>query len=59
MYLCYTLAVLLGTILNAKNVVPDLEWSNTFMGYGTIQVGYFVQAVGEGVGVAWVENVEH
>ena len=36
MHLCYSLGVLLGTILNVKNVVPNLEWSNTFTGYGTI-----------------------
>ena len=36
MCLCYTLVVLLRTILNAKNVVPNLEWSNMFMGYGTV-----------------------
>ena len=33
---CYTLAVWLGTILNVRNVVPNLERSNTFTGYGTI-----------------------
>ena len=35
---CYTLAVWLRTVLNARNVVPNLEWSNTFMGYGTVQL---------------------
>ena len=34
---CYTLAVLLRTIFNMRNVVPNLEWSNTFTGYGTVQ----------------------
>ena len=37
MHPCYTLAVLLGTIFNMNNVVPNLERSNTFTGYGTIQ----------------------
>ena len=37
MCLCYTLAVWLGNILNARNIVPNLEWTNTFTGSGTIQ----------------------
>ena len=37
MHSCYTLAVLLGTIFNMSNVVPNLEWSNMFTGYGTVQ----------------------
>ena len=37
MHLCYTLAVWLRTIFNTRNVVLNLERSNTFMGYGTIQ----------------------
>ena len=37
MYLCYTLAVWLRTILNAINVAPNLERSNMFTGYGTFQ----------------------
>ena len=37
MHLCYTLAVLLRTIFNTRNVVLNLERSNTFVGYGTVQ----------------------
>ena len=36
MCLCYTLVVWLGTILSVRNVVPNLEWSNMFTGYGTV-----------------------
>ena len=36
MHLCYTLAVWLRTIFNIRNVVPNLERSNMFTGYGTI-----------------------
>ena len=38
MCLCYNLAVWFGTILNARDVAPNLEWSNTFMGYGTVHI---------------------
>ena len=37
MCLCYSLAVLLRTIFNTRNAVPNLERSNMFMGYGIIQ----------------------
>ena len=37
MHLCYTLVVWLRTIFNMSNVVPNLELSNTFTGYGTFQ----------------------
>ena len=37
MHSCYTLVVWLRTIFNTRNVVLNLERSNTFTGYGTIQ----------------------
>ena len=38
MWLCYTLVVWLRTVLNVRNVAPNLEQSKTFTGYGTVQL---------------------
>ena len=47
MHSCYTLAVLLGTIFNMNNVVPNLEQSNTLRLMGPFMLTGQVAALEE------------